>query len=91
MICQSGVVCFIIYVIANGLEGTIELKRTKLKLTIRLVPTEYYKYLLVFSKEQAQTSPPRYYVDHTIPIMYDRKPPFGSMYSISDQDLKELR
>ena len=86
---QPGAECFVICLMTN--EGKVELKTTELELATKLVPTEYHEYLSVFSEEEARTLPPRRYVDHAIPIVEGSKPPFGRMYSMSDQDLKELK
>ena len=86
---QPGAECFVICLMTN--EGKVELKTTELKLATKLVPTEYHEYFSVFSEEEARTLPPRRYVDHAIPIVEGSKPPFGRMYSMSDQDLKELK
>ena len=72
-------------------EGKVELKTTELELAMQLVPSEYHEYLSVFSEEEARTLPPRRYVDHAIPIVKGGKLPFGRIYLMSDQDLKELK
>ena len=72
-------------------ESKVELKTIELELTTKLMRTEYHEYLSVFSKEEACTLPPRRYIDHTIPIVEGSKPSFSRMYSMSDQDLKELK
>ena len=87
---QLGAEGFVICLMSNR-EGKVELKMTKLELATQLVPSEYHEYLSVFSKEEARTLPPRHYVNHAIPIIEGGKPPFGCMYSMSDQDLKELK
>ena len=61
------------------------------ELSTRLVPPEYHDYLLIFSEEEAKALPPHRYIDHTIPQIEGGKPPFGRMYSMSDNDLKELK
>ena len=61
------------------------------ELSTRLVPPEYYDYLSRFSEEEAKALPPRRYVDHAIPLIKGGKPPFGRMYSMSNNDLKELK
>ena len=83
---QPGAECFVICLMTN--EGKVELKTTELELATKLMPTEYHEYLSVFSEEEARTLPARRYVDHAIPIVEGGKPPFGRMYSMSDQDLK---
>ena len=86
---QPGEECLVICLITN--EGKVEFKTTELELATKLVPSEYHEYLSIFSEVEAQTLPPRHYVDHAIPIVEGGKPPFGRMYLISDQDLKELK
>ena len=88
-ILQPGAECFVIYLMAR--DGKVELKTTGLDLATQLIPQEYHEYLSVFSEEEARALPPRRYVDHAIPIVDGGKPPFGRMYSMSDQDLKELK
>jgi len=86
---QPGAECFVICLMAR--DGKVELKTTGLELATQLIPQEYHEYLSVFSEEEARALPPRRYVDHAIPIVDGGKPPFGRMYSMSDQDLKELK
>jgi len=57
----------------------------------KLIPPEYYDYLVVFSKKEARILPPSCYVDHAIPLIDRAKPPFGRMYSMSDAELKKVR
>ena len=45
----------------------------------------------IFSEEEAKALPLRPYVDHTIPLVKGGKPPFGRMYSISNNKLKDLK
>ena len=61
------------------------------KLSTQLVLPEYHDYLSIFSEEEAKALPPRCYVDHAIPLIEGGKPLFGRMYSMSDNDLKELK
>ena len=61
------------------------------ELSAKLVPLEYHDYLSIFSEEEAKALPPRRYVDHAILLVEGGKPPFGRMYSMSDNDLKELK
>ena len=61
------------------------------ELSTQLVLLEYYDYLSIFSEEEAKALPPRRYVDHAILLIEGGKPPFGQMYSMSDNDLKELK
>ena len=57
----------------------------------KLVPQEYHEYLYLFSEEEARILSPYQYVDHTIPLQPEVKPPFGWMYSMSDSELKEVK
>ena len=61
------------------------------KLSTQLVPPEYHDYLLIFSEEEAKALPFHCYVDHAIPLIEGGKPPFRRIYSMSDNDLKELK
>ena len=61
------------------------------ELSAQLVPPKYNDYLSIFSEEEAKALPPRRYVDHAIPLIEGGKPPFRRMYSMSDNDLKELK
>ena len=56
-----------------------------------LVPQQYHDLLLLFTKKEADKLPPHRYVDHAIPLIQDKKPPMGRMYSISDSELTEVR
>lgn len=58
---------------------------------VKLVPHEYHEFLPMFSEKKARNLPPHRYVDHEIPLMEGKKPPFGRMYSMSDAELKEVR
>ena len=85
-IARPGAECFVIAIISSedNLSGLTEL-------SAKLVPPEYHDYLLIFSEEEAKPLLLRRYVDHTIPLVEGGKLPFGRMYSISDNDLKELK
>lgn len=55
-----------------------------------LVPPEYHDHLPMFSENEARVLPRHRYVDHAIPLVEGKKPPFGRMYSMSDAELKEV-
>jgi hypothetical protein len=85
-IARPGAECFVIAIIAPESDSS------KLaELSAQLVPPEYHDFLSIFSEEEAKALPPRRYVDHAIPLIEGGKPPFGRMYSMSDNDLKELK
>jgi hypothetical protein len=56
-----------------------------------IVPCEYYDYLNIFEKPNANKLPPHRPSDHTIPLMDGFKPPFGPLYSLSHPELEELK
>lgn len=56
-----------------------------------IVPSQYHKYLDVFSKQGADTLPPHRSFDHTIPLEPNTQPPYGPIYSLSEPELKALR
>ena len=78
--------CFVITIIISK-DNSPKLA----KLLAQLVPPEYHEYLSIFSKEEAKALPPHCYIDHAIPLIEGGKPPFGQIYSMSDNDLKELK
>ena len=97
-IARPGAECFVIAIIApeNDSSGTASdccdrWESGLAELSTQLVPPEYHDYLSIFSEEEAKALPPHRYVDHAIPLIEGAKPPFGRMYSISDNDLKELK
>ena len=61
------------------------------ELLAQLKPLEYDEYLSIFSEEEAKALPPHHYMDHAIRLTEGEKPPFRRMYSMSDNDLKELK
>ena len=52
------------------------------------VPKEYYDYLDIFSKELADQLPPRRYVDYEIPLEFGKRPYFGPLYNLSQNELE---
>jgi hypothetical protein len=56
-----------------------------------IVLPEYYNYLKIFKKANANKLPPHYPSDHTILLMDRFKPPFGPLYSLSHPKLEELK
>ena len=97
-IARLGVECFVIAIIApeNDSSGTTPDCRPGwesglAELSAWLVLPEYHNYLSIFSEEEAKALPLHRYVDHTIPLIEGGKPPFGRMYSMSNNDLKELK
>ena len=61
------------------------------ELSAQLVPPKYHDYLLIFSEEEAKALPPHRYVDHAIPLIQGGKLLLGRIYSMSNNDLKELK
>ena len=55
-----------------------------------LVPNQYHYLLPLFTKKEVDKLPPHRYVDHAIPLIQDKKPPMGRMYSMSDSELTEV-
>jgi hypothetical protein len=56
------------------------------------VPEEYAEFADVFEPKNAQKLPPhRPGVDHEIPLVADAKPVFGSIYNMSETELKLLK
>jgi hypothetical protein len=56
-----------------------------------IVPPEYYDYLKIFKKANANKLPLYYPSDHTILLTDGFKPPFGPLYSLSHHKLEELK
>jgi hypothetical protein len=56
-----------------------------------IVPPEYYDYLKIFEKANADQLPLHHPSDHRIPLMDGFKPPFGPLYSLSHPKLEELK
>ena len=97
-IARPGAECFVIAIIApeNDSSGTASDYRPEqesglAKLSTRLVPPEYHDYLSIFLEEEAKALRPHRYIDHAIHLIEGGKPPFGRMYSMFDNDLKELK
>ena len=83
-IARLGAECFVIAIIApkNDSSGTAPNchPRRKLglaELSTQLVPPEYHDYLSICLEEEAKALPLCHYEDHTIPLIYGGKPPFG--------------
>ena len=55
------------------------------------VPKQYHDLLPLFTKKEADKLPPHQYVDYAIPLIQDKNPPMGRMYSMSDSELTEVR
>ena len=56
------------------------------------IPECYRDLADVFSKKEATSLPPhRGHLDHHIPLMDDAKPVFGSIYNLSENELKVLK
>jgi hypothetical protein len=72
--------------------NTVLAKEDDKKPDIRtIVLPEYYDYLKIFKKANADKLPPHHPSDHTIPLMDRFKPPFGPLYSLSHPELEELK
>jgi hypothetical protein len=55
------------------------------------LPKEYYEFLDVFSKKEADKLPPHGPYDHKIQLKEGAEPPFGPMYDMSREKLLVLR
>ena len=58
---------------------------------MKLVPRQYHDLIPLFMKTEANKLPLHRYVDHAIPLLDNKKPPMGWMYSMSDSELQEVR
>jgi hypothetical protein len=56
-----------------------------------IVPPEYYDYLKIFEKANADKLPLHHPSEHRIPRTDGFKPPFGPLYSLSHPELEELK
>jgi hypothetical protein len=60
--------------------------------TVTSIPVEYAEFADVFEPKNAQKLPPhRPGIDHEIPLVPDAKPVFGSIYNMSESELKFLK
>jgi hypothetical protein len=82
---------FLSYKEAEG--GALELLNQELELEVNLstIPTEYHPYADLFSKREANKSPPHQTYDHTIPLEVGKVPPFGPIYKCSLVELEATR
>ena len=55
------------------------------------LPTEYHDFLDVFSRADSDILPPHRPYDHKIPLMDKKTPPWGPLYSMSQDELKVLK
>ena len=55
------------------------------------LPTEYHDFLDVFSRADSDILPPHRPYDHKIPLMDEKTPPWGPLYSMSQDELKVLK
>ncbi|KAM3518662.1 hypothetical protein MY4038_010033 [Beauveria bassiana] len=55
------------------------------------LPNEYYEFLDVFSKKEADKLPPHRSYDHSIQLKEGSEPPFGPLYDMSRDELLVLR
>jgi len=55
------------------------------------IPTEYHKFLPLFSEALAKNLPPHRPYDHKIPLREGFMPPFGPLYSMSITELETLK
>ena len=56
-----------------------------------VLPPEYHDFLDVFSQTQADKLPPHRKADHKIELMPGKEPPYGPLYSMSQDELKVLK
>ena len=55
------------------------------------LPTEYHDFLDVFSRADSDILLPHRPYDHKIPLMEEKTPPWGLLYSMSQDELKVLK
>ena len=55
------------------------------------LPTEYHDFLNVFSRADLEILPPHRSYDHKIPLMEEKTLLWGSLYSMSQDELKVLK
>ena len=55
------------------------------------LPTEYYDFLNVFSRADLDILLPHRLYDHKIPLIGEKTPPWGPLYSMSSDKLKVLK
>jgi hypothetical protein len=64
-----------------------EPKETK----VEQIPEEYLEYQDVFSKAKGDELAPHRDIDHSIPLIDGKQPPFGPLYNLSEKELKVLK
>src|SRR5690606_13419548 len=52
----------------------------------KYIHEEYHNILLLYLKVEADTRPPRRYIEHAIDLMPGTKPPFGPLYEMSNAE-----
>ena len=55
------------------------------------LPTKYHDFLNVFSRADSDILPPHRLYDHKIPLMEEKTPPWGPLYSMSQDELKVFK
>lgn len=75
-----------LYEINKALEGG----KDKPNIT-DIVPTEYDKFLPLFSEVEVNKLPPHHVYDHHIPLKEDFIPLFGCIYSLSRTEVEALK
>ena len=55
------------------------------------LPIEYYNFLDIFFWADSDILPPHHLYNHKISLMEEKSPPWGSLYSISQDELKVLK
>jgi len=65
------------YLCIMALYNKLEDEETKQDTTKKLIPPEYYDYLVLFSEKEARILPVSRYVDYTIALINEAKPSFG--------------
>ena len=58
---------------------------------VKKLPIEYHDFLNIFFQANSDILPPHRSYDHKIPLMEIITPPWGSLYSISQDELKVLK
>ena len=59
--------------------------------SMKLVPYQYHNLIPLFTTTEADKLCSYRYVEHAIPLLDNKKPPMGRMYSISDSQLQEVQ
>lgn len=73
------------------INQTLEKKQELEDNLASVIPSEYHEFLPLFSEAVARKLPPHRPYDHRITLKEGFTPPFGPLYSMSHEELKELK